>query len=393
MDESMAQGSTSRFFANVNSYYSGAHDDVTESAVWACSDPAVATISNDPGSKGLATPVGPGTTTVTAEWEDLSVSTSLTVRPWTIRSTGTTELLNDLALSESLLVAVGTNGTIVTSPDAVDWSIQDSGTTANLTGITWTGTRFVAVTDNSLVLTSPDAITWSSQDSGTSIALRDVAWSGTGFVAVGFNGIISSPDGVNWTTRPASLQYWNEVASDGTTFVAAGDYGVLHSQDDGVTWEECTGSLDSRSDVTWTGDCFMAVGHYGSLITSPGGSTWTLQQISGIEWIYSVAGTGDHYIIVARRLNDAQPLIGFSSNGTDWDVQLAKTDRLTKVVWCNGEYVALMDGGRIVTIPPPTSAAMQIGETTHFHNILPAASSTDPMTLQRRLLMTQENRR
>lgn len=102
-DDRTAQGYTVQYWADVYSYFDSSRETVTESATWTCSDQAVANISNDAGSKGLATPVGEGTATVTAEWQDLSVSTSLTILPWMIRATATTEGLSDLAASDSLL--------------------------------------------------------------------------------------------------------------------------------------------------------------------------------------------------------------------------------------------------------------------------------------------------
>jgi hypothetical protein len=53
--------------------------DVTADVVWMTADPAVATISNEEGSKGSITGVAPGTTSVTATLHGVSTSTPLTV--------------------------------------------------------------------------------------------------------------------------------------------------------------------------------------------------------------------------------------------------------------------------------------------------------------------------
>ena len=391
LDDRMAQGSVIQYRADVYSYFNSSREIVTESAVWTCSDQAVAMISNDSGSKGLATPVSEGTTTVTAAWENLSVSTNLTVLPWTIRSSGTNESLYDIAASDSLIIAVGRNGTIVTSPDSVQWTMQNSGTTVSLNGVTWAGTRFVAVGSRGLVLTSPDGITWSPQDSGTGMALTGVAWSGTGLVAVGHDGILSSPDGENWTIRRDLTQLWSAVACSGTTFVAAGPLGVLHSIDDGVTWDLCEGSLSSRSDVAWTGDRFMAVGSYSRLITSTDGSVWTDQIIGGTDHIFGVAGNGDHFIMVARRTYDYQALILMSRDGIEWDIQLAETGTLSDLIWYVDKYVALGSSGKIITIPPP--AIVQMGETKILRAVRPSVSPHESTGLLRQLLMTHQIRR
>src|SRR5438105_7479526 len=62
-------------------------------------------------------------------------------------------------------VGVGTNGTILTSPNGKVWTARNSGTTADLRGVTWTSgrygppftSRFVVVGAGATILISPDA--------------------------------------------------------------------------------------------------------------------------------------------------------------------------------------------------------------------------------------------
>jgi hypothetical protein len=100
-----------------------------------------------------------------------------------------------VASSGAKFVAVGLH--IYTAPgggSGVDWSQQTSGTTNLLSGVAWAGTQFVAVGANGTMLTSPDGVTWSLQASGTASALSGVASSGTNVVMVGANGtIVTSP--------------------------------------------------------------------------------------------------------------------------------------------------------------------------------------------------------
>src|SRR5580704_1963828 len=53
--------------------------NITSAVTWSSSNPSVATISNLPGTQGLATGVGVGTTTITATAGTMSTSTSLTI--------------------------------------------------------------------------------------------------------------------------------------------------------------------------------------------------------------------------------------------------------------------------------------------------------------------------
>ncbi len=73
---------TSRQFAALGTYSDGTSQDLTTSVTWSSSRPAVATISNAPGSEGLATSVSAGVTTLTATdlASGISGATTLTVR-------------------------------------------------------------------------------------------------------------------------------------------------------------------------------------------------------------------------------------------------------------------------------------------------------------------------
>jgi len=77
-DPSIALGTTQQFKAT-GVFSDNTTQDITESVTWSMSDEAVASISNDAASKGLAHSLSAGTTTVTATAGSVSGSTSLTV--------------------------------------------------------------------------------------------------------------------------------------------------------------------------------------------------------------------------------------------------------------------------------------------------------------------------
>jgi hypothetical protein len=52
-------------------------------------------------------------------------------------------------------VAVGPNGTILTSPDGRSWTARTSGTSNWIEGVTYGNNTFVAVGENGTILTSP----------------------------------------------------------------------------------------------------------------------------------------------------------------------------------------------------------------------------------------------
>ena len=68
-------------FTAMGTYSDATTQDITTSVTWNSGDQNVATISNAPGSEGLATPALTGTTTITATLNAIVASTLLTVTP------------------------------------------------------------------------------------------------------------------------------------------------------------------------------------------------------------------------------------------------------------------------------------------------------------------------
>src|SRR5689334_16683541 len=69
--------------------------------------------------------------------------------------------LRGVAATMGRVVAVGDNGTILSSATGASWVACNSGTTARLNAITYADHRFVAVGDGGVVLRSDDGIAWS----------------------------------------------------------------------------------------------------------------------------------------------------------------------------------------------------------------------------------------
>jgi photosystem II stability/assembly factor-like uncharacterized protein len=62
-------------------------------------------------------------------------------------------------LPAATFVAVGANGTLLTSPDGLTWTVQNPIATTSLNAVTY-GHQFVAVGDGSSIFTSIDGLTW-----------------------------------------------------------------------------------------------------------------------------------------------------------------------------------------------------------------------------------------
>ena len=102
--------------------------DLTSSVTWSSSVAGVASVSNTPGSNGLATTVTPGSTTITAMLGATSGSTNLTVTAATLVSLGVTPANPTIAKGlKSQFIAIGTytdNSTQILTAQ-VQWSSSD----------------------------------------------------------------------------------------------------------------------------------------------------------------------------------------------------------------------------------------------------------------------------
>ena len=78
INPSISFGNSIQFTAT-GSYNDGTTDTLTDQVVWESNDTSVAIISNDFNSKGITTPVSPGTVLISAEFSENTGSTELTI--------------------------------------------------------------------------------------------------------------------------------------------------------------------------------------------------------------------------------------------------------------------------------------------------------------------------
>jgi len=278
----------------------------------------------------------------------------------------TTEALNGVAWSGTKFVAVGENGTILTSSDGTAWTPQTSGTTDILEDVTWSGTQFVAMGLGGTILTSPSGTAWIAQPPIPSNSMISFTWSGTQFVAVGFLGnIFTSPNGTAWTaqTSGTTLDLWG-VTWSGTQFAAVGGAGgmasIILTSSNGTAWTaQTSGATSAIVNVIWSGTQFVAVGNWNTILTSPNGTAWTAQTSqtsSGWRHFRDVAWSGTQFVAVGYETDTAGEnvlgLIMTSPNGTAWTARTSGTiNDFRAVTWSGTQFVAVGFGGTILTSP------------------------------------------
>jgi trimeric autotransporter adhesin len=105
---SMANGLKNQFTA-IGVYTDHSTHDLTSSAIWSSSAPAIASVSNNAGSNGLTSTLSPGSSTITASMGGVQGSTSLTVTAASLVSIGITPMGSSIASGlKSQFTAIGT---------------------------------------------------------------------------------------------------------------------------------------------------------------------------------------------------------------------------------------------------------------------------------------------
>ena len=181
---------------------------------------------------------------------DGTVVTSIDGNAWT--SPGSmpsgSARMNSLAFglinSVAHYVAVGSGGNIFTSTDLVNWTAAASNTTSDLYNVAIPKDVFIATGANGTLLTSADAINWVARSSNTPTALRGATY-GTGpavgasaqYVVVGDSGtILTSTDATTWSMIPPPLSQDLRAIRLGTRFVAVGQAGAVAYSNDAINW-------------------------------------------------------------------------------------------------------------------------------------------------------------
>lgn len=299
-----------------------------------------------------------------------TICTSADAVSWTHRASPLSDSLHAVAWNGTVLTAVGENGGIVTSSDGVNWIKRESPIATSLSSVTWTGSRLVATGLEGVIVTSTDAIRWTPFFAAASTDWHCVSWSGSLLVAVGSKGAIAtSSTGLSWTNASSgTTRTLRSVTNNGSTWVAVGEAGTVLTSSNGTAWSVITAPTTHRlNHVTWDGGQFLALGEDGLALVSSDGQTWTSQSLTPAMSFYGavaasgqIVAVGDHGAITSAPVA-AGPWTERAAGSRDW---------LHASVWTGTQFVAVGSSGIIQTSADGIAWSSQSsGTTAHLNSV------------------------
>lgn len=257
-----------------------------------------------------------------------------------------------IAYAKGQFIAMGANGTILSSADGGEWLTRQSGTTNYLQAVAFGNDRFVAVGGS------------------------DTIW---GLLPPAHNVIVTSPEGLAWQVRQAGIPYLTGITFGKGQFVAPGwgiddagspFYGIFTSTD-GVDWMPHKSAIGDSVALIWGltygNGLFVAVGGWhafgpasgSKILTSTNGVNWVERSVETTNVIYDVAFGKGQFVAVTGHIADplASNFLDYgsilnSSDGANWVVGVPRIDYgLRKVAFGNGQFVAMGDSGTISSSP------------------------------------------
>lgn len=217
------------------------------------------------------------------------------------------------------------NGAAQTSTDGINWTAMTQGTRASLKGAAFGNGQLIAVGEQGTVLSSQDeGETWLETGPGGNGQMNAVTWTGDKFVAVG-SSAWTSVDGATWNAFSLGgfFPVMNHLAYAGGTLVAGGTSGNLRRSTNGESWTAFSFNPANASTTgiahgngTWVvvGDDFFK----GYILTSPDGEQWSRSEPEGTRPLRGLAYGNDVFVAIGTNAFFGRTTILVSNDGINW---------------------------------------------------------------------------
>lgn len=268
--------------------------------------------------------------------------------------------------------AVGTSGTIVSSPNGVDWqseSVPGPAQSEVLLGIGGSTDMLLAVGTGGTILYSPNTFTnvvrtnttgdvttnqvslfgviWNQANSGTSADLQGITPFPGGFIATGSGGtILHSSDAKTWVPQISGKSvYLSSITSYPGGLVAVGDLGTVLQSANGTLWlSNSSGVTNWIYTVRYLAGQFVAVGEGGLILTSSDGTSWSRQTSGTSKWLNDVTFLDGIFYVAATG-----GLVLTSTDAIAWKIEQPISVRsLYGLAGYKGQLIAIGTEGTIL---------------------------------------------
>ncbi len=299
---SVAAGLTQQFDATAK-YSDGSTEDVTDQVAWTSSDTTAATISN----VGLAKAVAPGSTTITAALDGMSLSTTLNVTQATLTSIALSPSSPSVPLGKSeQFTATGqyTDGSKMVLTDQVDW-MSSSTTVAIISNVagsqglagtigqgptTITAALGGVIGSDLLTVTAPALVTINVTPSDPSFPQGSMNQS---FTATGLDTDSSTQDLTNQVTWTSSAPAVASITSAGVVSALETGSTVITATDGAVSGSTTVTVVTPMVDFTVLGQALL--GDFTTILANVNGVFQTAEAIPliGQTLLNNAAISGD----------------------------------------------------------------------------------------------------
>ncbi len=248
-----------------------------------------------------------------------------------------------VAFGKGNFVAVGAQGTILTSQSGGEWAAQSSGTSRRLRGITFGSETFVAVGDAGTIISSQDGTNWTQHFcTGVSNAISGVQFGNGRFVAASRLLVAISEDGTNWSAQLVGATFdATSFAYGNGLFLLEGPKGTNVLSADGTNWfPRPSGSADSLYTLGFGGGIFVSIDIRNNSFTSVDAANWNQRGHVNLLRPSQIAFGGGHFVTVG-----GGPIL-FARDVDGW--QVSSNGYLyvgRSVAFGNGTFVAVGDSG------------------------------------------------
>jgi hypothetical protein len=294
----------------------------------------------------------------------------------------TAKNLFGVTFTNGLFVAVGANGTILSSANGMNWTARtpSAGYVTTLRAVTAGGGQFVAVGEKGSIVSSANGITWTERPQNAGYNFVDVAYGGGQFAAVGpgpqvpngegggftvnTNIILTSANGAAWLQQSAPVynaNYFLDAIAYGNGRFLINEGGQMIESLNGVNWNRITAfATDPLGKLKFAQGKFFQGNVQSIRVSSDNGLSWADEAAFSGLGVYSMANGGGYYAAVGTGFG-----VRYSTNATDWTTRIINVpEAWYDVAYGNGRFVAVGGLGAIRVGLLPVSLSVQRGAST-----------------------------